>query len=578
MAVLKKKIKEIICTDLTSASTSTSIQEVLRLMSAGPVSYVLAIGPDGQPQGIFTERTALRLAALRGTGFKQKRLGELMSSPVITLGQDEYLYESFNIFGHSNIRHIVAVDDSGRVSGVVTQSSLIKNLGLEFFPSVKDVSRIMSKIVFCVPPSIKLADALTDMADKNLSCLVVSEGSKPLGIFSERDATRILAEREDCMELELGELMQKGIISVRRTDPAIKVVELMLSRGVRRIVVLDEHGDIAGISTQSNLIKHLELKYNEMLREMLREKDAELGSANRALHEKSLYLDSILRSSIDVGIVATDNNYRVTYYNPAAENMCGLASHKVLGRSLLEIHAAQGLGLDKFGEVMDIVRSCGAHVFEIHSRSGGRILAARASCILDEDKQSVGFVLTMNDVTERRKYEETIKHLAYHDPLTGLPNRMLFNDRLQMELAKAKREGRKVGLLSLDLDLFKEINDSLGHQAGDILLQSLAVRLSKLLRASDTLARMGGDEFLVIVPGINAPEDASRLAKRMACAVEKPFRIENRDVSVTASLGLAIYPEHGTDMDELLRMADMAMYKAKNSRTEKIKSCICQAY
>ncbi|HEY6928770.1 MAG TPA: PAS domain S-box protein, partial [Thermoanaerobaculia bacterium] len=170
---------------------------------------------------------------------------------------------------------------------------------------------------------------------------------------------------------------------------------------------------------------------------------------------------------------------------------------------------------------------------------------------------------TVIDITERKRAEEKIEHLAFHDTLTGLPNRLLFNDRLDLALRQSRRNEQKLATLFLDLDRFKVINDSLGHTTGDELLTAVAERIIGSVRQGDTVARLGGDEFIVLVPGIAQADDASKIAQKILDAVRLPIRIRERDLFVTTSIGVAIYPTDGKDSDTLIRNADTAMYRAK---------------
>jgi diguanylate cyclase (GGDEF)-like protein/PAS domain S-box-containing protein len=170
---------------------------------------------------------------------------------------------------------------------------------------------------------------------------------------------------------------------------------------------------------------------------------------------------------------------------------------------------------------------------------------------------------TAFDVTERRRADEQIKALAYHDPLTGLPNRLLFADRLSLAVAQAHRLKHKLAVLFLDLDGFKVINDSLGHSFGDRLLAAVAERLHACLREGDTVARQGGDEFTLLLPGIPGSEEAARVAEKIQDALRLPQTVDGRELFVTASLGISLYPEDGEDAETLVKNADVAMYRAK---------------
>ncbi len=169
------------------------------------------------------------------------------------------------------------------------------------------------------------------------------------------------------------------------------------------------------------------------------------------------------------------------------------------------------------------------------------------------------------EIAERMRAEETIKQMAYHDDLTGLPNRRLFNDRLTLELAHAQRNRQKLAVMLLDLDNFKDVNDALGHSAGDKLLQVVGDRLTSLLRKGDTIARMGGDEFMLLLPGITRLEDAAKTARKTLEAFRRPVEFDSHKFRITTSIGIALYPDDGEDSDTLVRNADIAMYRAKGA-------------
>lgn len=171
--------------------------------------------------------------------------------------------------------------------------------------------------------------------------------------------------------------------------------------------------------------------------------------------------------------------------------------------------------------------------------------------------------VVIRDVTVRKLAEEKIRQLAYHDALTGLPNRILFNDRLGVAVAQAHRQNQKVGLIFIDVDHFKAINDTLGHGVGDQLLQSVGDRVRACVREGDTLARLGGDEFTLLLPGLADVSDAVRVAEKVLEALRRPFFQGAREISVTASMGVSIYPDDGADVDALLKNSDVAMYRAK---------------
>jgi diguanylate cyclase (GGDEF)-like protein len=212
---------------------------------------------------------------------------------------------------------------------------------------------------------------------------------------------------------------------------------------------------------------------------------------------------------------------------------------------------------DHIAKEMSLVKERQPHVL-VRERANGTVLDVRGVPLDDG-----GFVTTYMDITERRRSEEKIAHMALHDALTGLANRVLLNDKLEQALTRVKR-GEMVAIHLLDLDHFKNVNDTLGHPAGDKLLKDAAGRLRALVRETDTIARMGGDEFAILQVAINGPADATALAHRVIESVGRPYELEGRQVLIGTSVGIAIGPADGLASDQLMRNADLALYRAKD--------------
>lgn len=186
------------------------------------------------------------------------------------------------------------------------------------------------------------------------------------------------------------------------------------------------------------------------------------------------------------------------------------------------------------------------------------------AAIADSKGDTVNYVAVFHDISEVKQGEEQLKYQAHHDALTGLPNRQLFNDRLGMALARARRHDEKLGVLFLDLDNFKHVNDTLGHRVGDLLLQGVAERISGCCREEDTVARIGGDEFIILMADLKDPgRDASRLARRIIDSLKNPFDLSEKQVMTQTSVGITLFPDDGDTTEDLIKNADMAMYKAK---------------
>ena len=181
------------------------------------------------------------------------------------------------------------------------------------------------------------------------------------------------------------------------------------------------------------------------------------------------------------------------------------------------------------------------------------------------DGQGHSILRSIRYAMERKKADLRLTYLAQYDPLTGIPNRQFFNDQLTRATARARRDGRKVSLLYLDLDAFKVVNDTLGHDAGDQLLQEVADRIRRSVRAGDVVARLGGDEFAVLLEGLAAPRDVEAMASGLLEVISKPYHIADRQLTITTSIGITVYPSDNADTQMLLKNADIAMYKAKDS-------------
>jgi diguanylate cyclase (GGDEF)-like protein/PAS domain S-box-containing protein len=276
--------------------------------------------------------------------------------------------------------------------------------------------------------------------------------------------------------------------------------------------------------------------------------------------------------SLGEGVIVTDASGLVTFMNPAAELLTGWSFLEASGQPVSAVYVAvseetQERQMDPVGRCLSTGHIVGlANHTCLLTRDGRKLAVEDSASPIRDGERPTGVVLVFRDVTEKREMERQLAHQARYDYLTQIPNRVLFHDRLDQSLARAKRSGSPLALLYMDLDSFKEINDTLGHAAGDIVLRHAAERLVKAVREEDTVARMGGDEFTVIMTGFSGREEVMDTVGRLFSTLSGPLMVGGQEVSVTASVGVAVFPEDGEDADRLLRNADIAMYKAKERR------------
>jgi diguanylate cyclase (GGDEF)-like protein/PAS domain S-box-containing protein len=289
-------------------------------------------------------------------------------------------------------------------------------------------------------------------------------------------------------------------------------------------------------------------------------------------------LNAIIRHAMD-GIVTISESGEIEGFNPAAEEIFGYAQEEVAGKPVTlllspDLLAQYRAELQRYLESSHH-GSAGIRGQEVVAiRKNGEQFPMELSASEMKIKEQCFFVAIVRDVTERKLIERKIKHLAHHDHLTGLPNRSLFLDQLEHAIKLAKRRQQKTAVLFLDLDGFKQINDTLGHDAGDELLKEVAIRLKTVIRESDVAARMGGDEFTFVLNDIGTHENAAAVAEKIIETLSEKFNLKGHESQIGGSIGIAIHPNDAVDHEALLRKADEAMYVAKKSGKNTYRFCL----
>lgn len=324
--------------------------------------------------------------------------------------------------------------------------------------------------------------------------------------------------------------------------------------------------------TRKQIIREL----NELRRQLSErenypeERDHSDGHSDQVPEKSPDSMFRILFERSPVGIFLSDGQLLIDCNDAMVKMMCCSSKEELIGRhpsALSPLMQPDGsLSFDKANRLMEEALRKGNLQQEWLCRrfNGEEFPVEILLAVIPWEGRQILYMV-WQDITERKRIEDAIRHLAYHDVLTGLPNRILFTDRLVLAIAQAKRYQKTMAVMMLDLDRFKTINDTSGHHIGDLLLQSVGTRLTHTLREGDTVARLGGDEFMILLPEIKEAANSFRIAGKIVSAFKQPFVCEGNELFTSASIGIAVYPEDGEDLDTLMRRADTAMYQAKST-------------
>jgi len=294
--------------------------------------------------------------------------------------------------------------------------------------------------------------------------------------------------------------------------------------------------------------------------------------ADEALRESEEKYRSLVEFTED-SVYLVNRKKEYLFANEAYLSRLGLPRDRVMGRPYSEFHSPED---DKVfsGHIEQVLKTGRFVQYEHRSQKDNRYFLRTLSPVKESDGYIEAVTVIAKDITERKRAETELVYMATHDVLTGLPNRMLFNDRLTIALTQARRSQKKLAVMLLDLDYFKDVNDALGHGVGDQLLSAVGKRLRKFLRRGDTVARIGGDEFLLLLPEMLQIEYATTIAQKILQTFQEPFTFDDHKLQISASIGVTIYPDDGDDIDTLMKHADTAMYRAKDKGRDRLERYI----
>lgn len=548
--------------NLICCEPQTSVQQAASLMRQHNISCIL-VKKNELILGIWTESDCKKLD-LSAPSVLHQPVSQVMSCPVLSVPDRCSISEAAALMKQKNIRRLLVTDTMHQAIGIVTQTDLIHQQPLEHYLMLRDISSILVELPLSLQSELTVAQAAILMQQTQRDAAIVrfehSGADAEYGIVTERDLVHFVAtERTLCT---LAEVATRPLLTLPLRSSLLQAVRLLREQGFRHLGVTDSYGQPVGLLSHNHILLNMEHLYISELKAALQARDKALRSSETSL--RLAY--KVIEASHDA-VMITDARGIIQSVNPSFCKLTGYSADEALGQTPSLLSSGQHDQLF-YQQMWQGLQQQGYWQGEIwNKRKNGEIYPEWLSISAVRNDQGAinQYAAIFSDITERKKREQKIHELAYFDELTGLANRRLFQDRLEQALANAKRHHHQLAVLFLDLDLFKRINDTLGHQAGDEALRQVAKRLQKASRAGESVARLGGDEFTMLVPECEAKEEIVKLAQRIVAQFELPFQIQQNELALTTSVGISIYPQHGHTASELLKCADAAMYQAKES-------------
>ncbi|MDE1183461.1 EAL domain-containing protein [Paraburkholderia sp.] len=557
---LDVEIGSLVSGPMLECAPDTPVRVAAQRMAQRRCSAIVVM-EHGVALGIWTERDALSVG--EGPAVLAGPIDAVMSRPVVALPERTRLGDAAVHFKERGIRHCLVIDDTGHSVGILTQTDLVMCQGPEFFLRMKTIESVRAAMPVIVDAATPMREVRQSMREHRASAIAVRDPSgraDAFGILTERDMVRLVAA--GALDGAAGDHASFPLRSLAQTRSLYAARQSLVEHRIRHIGVIDDHGRLTGMLGLSDILSNIEYEYVHELRAALRQRDEALITSRYNLR----LADRIFESTLD-GVMVTNLDGTIERVNPAFTRLTGYTQADVLGRNASVLSSGRQSPVF-YRELWRTLTDKGHWQGEIWNRkkSGELFLEYLSiSGIYDHDERCTHYAALFSDITQRRIAEEKLNHLATHDALTALPNRVLFIERLNRAIARARRESKRVAVMFIDLDRFKLINDTLGHGIGDETLKVIAGRLKRSVRETDTVARLGGDEFTIVLEEIDDIRHVGQVAQTLLTLAAQPIELGGQPVFVTPSIGISMYPDDGIDPQQLLMQADRAMYEAKDA-------------
>jgi len=556
MSILFQPVTRIMTTEILCGSPDLPVSEAALRMSEKRCSSILVTDAAGCAVGIWTEADALK-SELNERSRQPLTLSQVMSSPVVTLSATTTVHDAVVTFHDKGIRHALIAGENGHL-GILSMTDIIRHQGGESFLGLRRLDTLETRPPCVLESGQTLQVAIDCMRDQNLDALVVRLSSSTYSILTQRDIVRLVAQGQQ--NVALSKVCTRSLLAVSGRTTLTDARCVLMAHQLRHLGVLDAAGELSGLIGFFDILHSMEQAFLLELHQMLYERDQALSESQHSL----LLAEKVFESTME-GIIITDGNGVILSVNPAFSRVTGYSSEEVVGRTPALLSSGKQLP-GFYAYFWKSLKIEGRWQGEIVNRHKSGQLYTEHLCVTavpGEDGNSLQYVGVFSDITQSKKSEQRLQFLANHDALTGLANRHLFSEKLQSELERMAKSDLHLALLYIDLDRFKLVNDTFGHHAGDQLLTHIADSLSELLPGDSLIARLSGDEFVVLLSDIESVQQVACRAQEVLDALSRETLVAGNTVFVSASIGISMYPEDGNSAETLLVNADAAMCRAK---------------
>ncbi len=558
MNPINEEISSIVNRTLLTCKPDDTIAKCAAAMQNAGVSSIL-VEEQGVPIGIWTERDSLRLDVSNLAVF-DRPVRDLMNAPVKSIREDISIGAAAVRFKEEKVRHLLVLSKDDTPCGIITQTDVILKHGEEYYLTVKTVEQTITVAAPIAPEHVSFSEALKIIQNAPQAAVCVLFNDNSYGIVTEKDVTRFLSQRS--FPETIGQAASRPLKTIPKDANLLEARNMLVATGFRHLGVSDNTGNIIGLISFSGILSSLQFEYVRRINSILEERSQALRASQNSLH----LAHKIIEASLD-GIIIVNSQGKIDYVNPTFTHVTGYSSDEAVGQTPALLKSGRHEE-NYYTEMWQQLQTDGYWQGEIwNRRKNGEVYPEwlTITAIRNDAGDIYQYAGIFCDISERKNQENQIRRLAYFDELTKLPNRRLFSDRLNMAVARSKRHHERLAIMFVDLDHFKKINDTLGHNTGDALLVEAAERLKHCTRDEDTVARMGGDEFILLFPEIESVDEVTKVAQRIVEAFSDPFVVDNQNLFVTASLGISVFPDDGEDTETIIKNADVAMYRSKDA-------------